>query len=162
MENIACRIERWEDRQTNKAHMKQIIEKRHNNMNNLDNTKKVRRRKFPIEEEFESQDGGDSWDSFYEEQKMDTLLPTLGNMLQSMDESCWRQKQRRRHLVGNLKIGGISHRLAVAPEAPIKHKSQRKPQLARAAWFITIQGKGDKYGMELYDPGWRMGDWKLK
>lgn len=120
MKRIECEIDRWEGRRNTKAHLKEMKEhqKRHNTLNHDRNTTSGKNaHKNNTSENLRS--SCNKWEYFHEEQQQNTVLPTLGNLLRTLDDGSWRRRLRRLkdRKRGNKKIGEINHLTNVAPEA---------------------------------------------
>lgn len=136
MDRIECEIDRWEGRHNNKKHMKEIQaeQKRHYRNNHDAEASRKHPHHFTRERPnrkilSEKQDTNcNNWECFYEEQKKNAVLPTIGNMLRTLDDGSWRQKLRRikDHKRGNTKVGVSNHTENVTPET-------KRPKSARAA-----------------------------
>lgn len=135
MDRIECEIDRWEGRHNNKKHMKEIQAEQKRHYTNNHNAEASRKHPHHFTRErpnrkilSEKQDNCNNWECFYEEQKKNTVLPTIGNMLRTLDDGSWRQKLRRikDHKRGNTKVGVSNHTAYVTPET-------KRPKSARAA-----------------------------
>ena len=134
MDRIECEIDRWEGRHNNKKHMNEVKmeQKRHYTNNRGAKTNRNHHHHAtmnrPRRKIFSEGQNDCNWECFHEEQKNNTVLPTIGNMLRTLDDGSWGQKLRRRkdHKRGNTKVGVISHTENVTPET-------KRPKSARAA-----------------------------
>ena len=143
MDRIECEIDRWKGRHNNKVHMKEVKEQqKRNNVNRTHDTTtktkneyqraaRVRAHKNNLSE---SRHSCNKWEYFHEAQQQNTVMPSLGTLLRTLDDGNWRRRLRRfrDHKRGNKKIGEIDHRKNIAPET-------NRPKSARAAWKVSLQ-----------------------